>query len=213
MKKPAATRSSLARSKKRLTDVFRGRDLLSKKREALVVELFALAEPARDVRQSISARSRDAYRALWNALALRGADGLRALAWPSRELALDIRAASSWGIAVSELVHRSAVRRTADARATEPGSAGPAPIEAAEQFEALVELLLDAAPRETAIGRLGEALAAASRKVNVLGNRVAPQLTAQIESIRSTLEEREREERVRLRHLLRKRGERRGTER
>jgi H(+)-transporting ATP synthase subunit D len=205
MKRPEATRSSLARSKKRLVDVERGRDLLSKKREALVLELFELAEPARDARRSISARAQDAYLAYWRALSLHGRDALRAIGRPERDITVEVRAASRWGMQISELTQRSPVRRTVEARGTEPGTTGPAAVEAADQLETLVELLLDAAPRETAITRLGEALANTSRKVNVLGNRVAPNLSRQIETIRSTLEEHEREERVRLRHLLRRR--------
>jgi V/A-type H+-transporting ATPase subunit D len=196
----------MARAKKRLVDVERGRDLLSKKREALVLELFELAEPARDARQTISARAQEAYVALWRALSVHGRDALLSIGWPNREIALEVKAASSWGMQVSEIASRSTVRRSIDARGVEPATIGPATVLAADQFEALVELLLDAAPREMAIGRLGEALASASRKVNVLGNRVAPELGRQIEAIRSTLEEREREERVRLRHLMRKRA-------
>ena len=69
-----------------------------------------------------------------------------------------------------------------DARAATPGSAGPAAIETAVHFEMLADLLLDAAPREQRIRRLGEALSATTRHLR-------------------TLEEREREEHLRLKHV------------
>jgi V/A-type H+-transporting ATPase subunit D len=79
--------------------------------------------------------------------------------------------------------------------------------EAAGRFEALTDLLLDAAPREMLIRRLGEALAQTSRQVNTLDRRVAPELRAQLEVMRRTLEEREREEHLRLKHLTRRRAQ------
>jgi vacuolar-type H+-ATPase subunit D/Vma8 len=79
---------------------------------------------------------------------------------------------------------------------------GPATVRAAGEFERLAELLLDAAPREMLIRRLGEALSQTSRQVNTLERRVAPGLRAQLASVRRSLDEREREERHRLKQLL-----------
>ena len=76
---------------------------------------------------------------------------------------------------------------------------------AATEFERLTELLLDAAPREMLIRRLGEALSQTSRQVNTLERRVAPELRRDMAGVRRTLDEREREERLRLKHLLRRR--------
>jgi vacuolar-type H+-ATPase subunit D/Vma8 len=52
--------------------------------------------------------------------------------------------------------------------------------------------------------RLGEALALASRQVNTLEQRLLPQVRSQIAFTRRALEEREREEHLRLRRLLRR---------
>ena len=57
--------------------------------------------------------------------------------------------------------------------------------------------------------RLGEALALTSRQVNTLEQRLLPQVRSQITFTRRALEEREREEYLRLRRLLRKRLHRR----
>lgn len=53
------------------------------------------------------------------------------------------------------------------------------------------------------IRRLGQALAQTSRQVNTLERRVASVLRRQISVVRRALEEREREERLRLKHLVR----------
>jgi vacuolar-type H+-ATPase subunit D/Vma8 len=54
--------------------------------------------------------------------------------------------------------------------------------------------------------RLGGALAQTSRQVNTLERRIAPELKSRVAAILRTLEEREREEHSRLRHIKRVRG-------
>lgn len=198
----APTRMNLLRARRRLDRVLKGKDLLRRKREALVAELFKLARPAADARTLIAERTRQAYPALLSALAHHGGAQLRVLGWPLRELTVEIEAGQVWGIPVSDITARPPLRRTLAARGTAPGSTGPAAAEAADQFELLAELLLSAAPREMLIRRLGEALGQTSRQVSTLELRVAPALQSQITSLRRSLEEREREEHLRLKHLI-----------
>jgi V/A-type H+-transporting ATPase subunit D len=201
----AATRMNLLRAQKRLQRVVKGIDLLQRKREALAAELFGLVKPAVDARKLITDHTTRAYPPLLRALALHSQAGIRAMAWPARDLEVEIIPSTVWGIAASDIVSRPPLSRTLGARGTAPGSTGPAASEAAAQFEVLASLLLDAAPREMLIRRLGEALARTSRQLNTLDQRVAPALRAQIATVQRTLEEREREEHLRLKHLLNKR--------
>ena len=110
-----------------------------------------------------------------------------------------------WGIPVAEIVEREPVRRTMEARGMTPEGSGTAARSAAE-FEALADLLIDAAAREQQIQRLGEAVARSTRQLRTLEQRIEPALRSRIAWVRSTLDEREREEHVRLKHL-RRRGE------
>lgn len=201
----AATRLNLLRVSRRLERVGKGVAVLRRKREALVSELFKLARPAADARASIGQRARTAYPALLEALAIHGREGLRVLGWPARELTVNISGRLLWGIAVAVIGDRPTVRRTLGARGTAPGAAGPAAARAAAEFEALTELLLEAAPQEMLIRRLGEALAQTSRQVNTLERRLAPGLEGQVTTVRRALDEREREEHLRLKHLRRRR--------
>jgi vacuolar-type H+-ATPase subunit D/Vma8 len=82
---------------------------------------------------------------------------------------------------------------------------GSGTVRAATEFEHLTELLLDAAPQEMLLRRLGEALAQTSRQVHTLERRLTPQLERDISRVGRVLDEREREERVRLGKLLRRR--------
>ena len=203
----AATRLNLLRTLRRLGRVTKGVQLLRKKREALVSELFKLARPAADARAQIAAGARAAYPTLLDALALHGRPALTAMAWPGRELSVEISAGLVWGIPVSAITARPALARTLAARGTAPGSTGPAAAGAALAFERLADLLLDAAPREMLIRRLGDAVARTSRQVNTLERRLAPSLARAAVVVRRALEEREREEGYRVRRLL---GRRRG---
>lgn len=205
----ALTRLNLLRAVRRLIRIEKGVELLRRKREALVTEFFQAARPAADARAVIADRARRAYPALLRALALHGYSGLRAMGWPPRDIAVDIRPAEIWGIPVSELAASPVLRRTLGARATAPGLTGPAAAEAAAEFEDFAGLLLEAAPRELVLRRLGEALALTSRQVNTLEQRLLPQVRSQITFTRRALEEREREEHMRLRRLLRRRLHRR----
>jgi len=202
----APTRMNLLRARRQLVRVLRGAELLRKRREALVAELFQTARPAIDARAAVDRQARKGYSALLEALAMHGRDGLRPLGWPARELALDIEDSVVWGVPAARIAETPPVRRTPEARGLSPGAAGPAAEETAEQFEALLEMLLAAAPRELLLQRLAEALARTSRQVNTLEQRLAPRLGADIAGIGEVLEEREREERLRLRWLLERRA-------
>ena len=95
--------------------------------------------------------------------------------------------------------------RALTGRDTAAASIGPAAAQTATEFERLVELVLEALPKEQLVRRLGDALAKATRQVNTLQLRVEPTLTAELSSLKRMLEERERDERSRLRHVLRRR--------
>jgi len=204
-RRPAPTRQNLLALQRRLERVGKGTTLLRRKREALVAELFRLARPAASARVSIVDQAATAYPALLAALAREGVDGLRALGWPSRDLRVRMRSGQVWGVALAEILERPPMRRTPHARGVPPASASGAAAVATAAFEELAELLLNAANREALLRRLGEALNRTSRQVNTLERRLEPALRAHLTAIHHTLDEREREEHLRLGRLLRAR--------
>jgi V/A-type H+/Na+-transporting ATPase subunit D len=200
----APTRLNLLRTQRRLEHMARGRDLLRRKREALVTELFQLARPAADARALIAEATLKAYPALLDALTAEGQAGLKSLGWPTRGIEVELRHGMVWGIAVADIVARPPVLRSLAARGVAPGGSAGATALAANGFERLTDLLLEAAPRELLLQRLGQALAQTSRQVNTLERRLTPELRADLTRIRAVLEEREREEHVRLERLKRR---------
>lgn len=201
-----ATRSSLMRSRRRLLQVRKGAALLKRKRESLVDELFSRARKAVTSREGIDAQAREAWKALWEALAAQGAEGLAPLGWPTREIEVDLEAVELWGLKVVELADRPAVVRGLAARGVLPAPGEAAAEEAARGFETLIEQLLDAAPQEHLMRRLGQVLSRTTRLVNTLEQRVATELSSELSSIQRTLEEREREEHLRVKRLIARRA-------
>lgn len=200
-----ATRSSLMRSRRRLAQVRKGASLLKRKRESLVDELFSRARKAVTSREGIDLQAREAWKALWEALAAQGAKGLTPLGWPTREIEVDLDAIELWGLRVVELASRPSVVRGLAARGVLPAAGEAAAEEAARRFETLIEQLLDAAPQEHLMRRLGQVLSRTTRLVNTLEQRVAAELSSELSSIQRTLEEREREEHLRVKRLIARR--------
>lgn len=199
------TRSGLLQASTRLARVRKGRQLLNRKREALIAELFRSAQPALDARRRVEERANLAYRALLQALAARGGAGLQTQAWPSRDILVELEEHQIWGISVPVLIGHSEVQRTLTGRDSAAPSIGPAAAQSAMEFERLLALVLDSLPKEQAMRRLGLALSKATRQVNTLELRVEPALSTELSRLRRMLEERERDERSRLRHVLRRR--------
>jgi len=193
-----ATRLELLRARRQLDRMAKGTSLLRRKREALVGELFHLARPAASARAAISAEARDAYDALLEASAADGQAALRPWGWPERDLRVEIRPLSVWGIPASTILDRPPLLRTMANREAPPPATGPATVQAADHFERLVDQLVGSAPREMLLQRLGQALARTTRQVNMLEQRLTPALEVRLAEVRRRLEEREREEKTRL---------------
>lgn len=199
------TRLNLLRSRRRLGRVREGADLLRRKREALVRELLARARPLIDERERISRAAAVAYPALVEALAVEGSGGVLASAEPGREVAVTMTSSQVWGLPIASVAEAPRLERTLEARGTAPGPTPPATVEAAAAFETFAQLLVEAAPREMLLRRLGHAVAQTSRQVRALERRVEPALASAVSAMTSLLDEREREEHLRLRHFLRRR--------
>jgi len=199
------TRSGLVRANAQLERVQKGRELLNRKREALIVELFNSAKPALDARRHVEEAAAEAYRSLLEALSVHGETSLRAYGWPKRQIELELEHHQVWGVQVPSVVSHTPIRRTLTMRGTAGAAVGPAAALAATEFERLIALVVDSLPKEQLVRRLGEALHRATRQANMLQQHVEPALIGELRALRRLLEERERDERSRLRHVLRRR--------
>jgi V/A-type H+-transporting ATPase subunit D len=199
------TRLNLLRSRRRLARVREGADLLRRKREALVRELLREARPAVDDRERIARAAGSAYPMLLDALGAEGGGQVLAAAEPLRRIELATRSGQVWGLTIASVASPPKLERSMEGRGTAPGTTDVATVMAAEAFETFAQLLVEAAPREVLLRRLGRAVAQTSRQVRALERRVEPALTAAVTTMTNLLDEREREEHLRLRHFLRRR--------
>jgi V/A-type H+-transporting ATPase subunit D len=183
-----------------------GEDLLRRKREALVRELLEHARPAVDDREKISRAASAAYPALLGALAQDGRPSVSAAAEPLPEISVTMRSTQVWGLAVGSVERAPVLERTLEARGAHPGPTSAATIDAAEAFETFAQLLLEAAPRDMLLRALGRSVAQTSRQVRALERRVEPALASAVTRMTSLLDEREREEHVRLRRFVHRGG-------
>lgn len=195
----AATRADLLRTRRQLARVRQGIVLTRRKREALVAELFRAATPAAAHRERVADAAAAAARAQAAALGARGADGLAAAAWPGGDLAVEVAPTQVWGLPVSDIRAVQAPAADLAARDRTGALAGPAVAHAAQRYAVLAALLVEAAPAEQRLRRLGEAVAEASRRLRALEQRLEPGLAARAARVQAALDEREREEHVRLR--------------
>jgi V/A-type H+-transporting ATPase subunit D len=202
------TRSALLHLARRLEQVDKGAALLEKKRDALVLQLFARVHPSVDARRRIERQAATAYRSLVDALAAAGRGDLATLGWPSRELRVRARGSppEAGAGAAERLEPPATLVRSAAARSWAAGQFEPAAHEAAQGFERLLDLVLASAPEEAAIRRIGRELEHTVRQVNVREQRVAVDLRHGLLRVRRTLDEREREEALRLRRIAARSG-------
>ncbi len=200
----APTRAELLRARRLLSRVEQGARLLRRKREALVRALVPLARPAAEARRTINDTAAAAYRAERDALAIHGEAAVAATAWPPRTLDTELDVARVWGVTIPTLSSLPVFERDLEARATAPSSLGAALFEATNHFELLASQLLHAIARESQVRALGTALARTSRQLHTLEQRVLPEISARAAAITTALDERDREDQLRLR-LLRSR--------
>ena len=186
------TRSELFRVRKRAKLARKGHDLLKKKQDALLLEFFRLLKESRERHDALQSAYLDADRRMREARAL--------------ESDLRIRAAA---LAVAEgAPARNAVRNVAGVRVPEirrePGvRAGPVADTLLIQdlglrYGVVVDRVLEAAARETALRRVLAEIKRVKRRSLALEKILIPRLQSQESRIRLELEERGREEFVRL---------------
>jgi V/A-type H+-transporting ATPase subunit D len=185
-----------------------GARLLRSKREVLASEFFRLMREALEGRARLDECLGKAGRALAIARAIEGDAQVSSLALGAgRDIPIEVKLRSVWGVAVPAISAPRLVR-TADARGASALSWGLVSAEAARQYEGALEVLLGIASRELHLQRLGEELQQTSRRINALEQLVVPRLAAEEARIDIALEERTREETVRLKRFRRARRQR-----
>jgi V/A-type H+-transporting ATPase subunit D len=195
----SATRSELLARRLRIALATQGRDLLKEKRAALMLEFGRQSAGVLEAVETLGQRAAESASALGDAVAFDGAEvvGSAALA-ASGGVATRLSTRSVAGVAVVELEH-DRVSRARTARGYSLVATTPRIDVAAASFERQLDLLLDVAAAELSLRRLAEEISRTTRRVNALEQVIVPRLEDERDAIEMVLDERELEDRVRLR--------------
>jgi V/A-type H+/Na+-transporting ATPase subunit D len=204
MTRVPTTRLGLLEVRGRAAVAAKGARLLRAKREVLAGEIWKMMREVLQGRARLDEALRAAVKALGLARALDGQEALESLASAAaRDVPVQVTVRRVWGVPTPS-VSAPPLVRAADRRGTSPTSWGLSGAEAARAHEAALEVLLTIATREKHLLRLGEEIQETSRRVNALEQVLLPGLAAEAARVETALEERDREDAVRLRRFRRR---------
>ena len=111
------------------------------------------------------------------------------------------------GVRVADIRHEP-VGRPRSARGYSMAGSSPRLDRLAERFEAELSLLLEVATVELRLRRLADEIGTTTRRINALESVVLPELERERDQIRAVLDERERQDRFRLKRFATRRARR-----
>jgi V/A-type H+-transporting ATPase subunit D len=178
-----------------------GQALLEQKRDALLREFYREVRVVFAAREELDAAAGLARLALDEARVRLGAEPVAAAAAGAlRDVAVELEAMTVMGVAVPAIAPRSLVRH-AEVRGRDPAVTGPALELAAERFEEELTVAIRLATVEARVRRLAAEIRRTSSRVSALRTRVVPALDAEVRAITLALEQRERDDRFRLKRV------------
>ena len=197
----SATRMELMATRRQIELAEQGRDLLKEKRNALMKELMQVADIVLRGSDALEQAAGDARRALVLASARDGPEAVQSAGFAAQgQVALTVEGAHVMGVPVPR-IRASGVARNLLERGYSPCGTSARIDAAASRFEEEIELIIDLAAREALLRRLTDEIARTGRRVNALEHILLPRLEARRQWIQMVLDEREREDRFRLKRV------------
>jgi V/A-type H+-transporting ATPase subunit D len=205
MEQISPTRTELLTRRAQIRLAEQGAKLLRGKREALVREFLTEIKTFRSDRDQMLRNLQDAGKSLMRSIALDSPEAVRSVAIATRrEIDIEVTEQNIWGTRVANVESSYGVR-TPDQREYSLVAVSARIDETVNDFEKAVESIIRVAPKFHKLGRLAEEIRKTSRRVNALEQRLLPELSEQVQYIRSVLDQREREDIFRLKRIKRKR--------
>jgi V/A-type H+-transporting ATPase subunit D len=195
------TRMALLATRSQLALAEQGQALLEEKRDALLREFYREVRTVFAEHDELEAAAAAARLALDQARVRLGQEAVAAAAVAAEEEVLvEVDSATVMGVPVPVVAPRSLVRSVAE-RGRAPSASGPSLELAAERFEQELTVAIRLATIEARVRRLAREIRRTSSRVNALRTRVVPELSAEARTIALALEQREREDRFRLKRV------------
>ena len=177
-----------------------GVTLLKHKREVLMAEFMKLVKPLMEKQKRLHKEMVQAFHCLNTARAIDGIGELESAAnLRENRVSIDITTVKNWGIEIPKIESADGL----GARFREPYSHSTSLriFETRDRFEKVLNEILEIAPLEAGLKRLGREIQKTTRSINALELMLIPRLRDEIRFIRNSLEEREREDNFRLRRI------------
>jgi V/A-type H+-transporting ATPase subunit D len=185
-----------------------GCQLLEDKRDALLREFYREVRIVYAAHDELDAAASAARLALDEARVRVGPDAVAAAAAPSSgEIGVSVESTSVMGVAVPVVAPRDLVRAPG-ARGRAPEVSGPVVEVVAERFEHELTVAIRVASLEARARRLAREIRRTSSRVNALRTHVIPELEEETRAIAQALEQRERDDRFRLKRVKERRTRR-----
>ena len=195
------TRTELLQRRLQINLAQQGRDLLEKKRDALLIEFMKIMEEVLGLSSQLRKTAAEANFALTIAQAVDGTVNLRSAAMATHgEITVEISGTHIMGVPIPEVARKN-VRRSALERGYGITGISSRIDEVAERYEDELNVIIPMAAIETKLRRLGAEIQKTRRRVNALDQVVIPTLKEQVRYISMALDERSREDLFRLKKV------------
>jgi len=203
MEKVSPTRMNLLSRKSQKNLASEGVELLKHKREVLLSKFMDLVKPLMDKHDRLHKEMVQAFHCLNTARAIDGWGELKsaALLW-DKKVTIQISKETNWGVEIPKIEFVEGLGTHFSE--SHSHSVSLRIYETRDRFEKILKLIFEIAPIEAALKRLGREIQKTTRRINALEVMLIPRLRNEIRFIKSTLEEREREDNFRLRRIKNK---------
>lgn len=189
------TRMELLALKNRMKLAERGHDLLREKRDSLIMEFFNAIAEIKEAREKVDSTLIEAFSALTQAKMIMGPARVIEFAYASKfEVDLDITTRSMMGVRIPVLSvqqHSPELPYSLSDSSTKFDIMG-------EKFKEALKAIVRLAEIESTVKRLALEIERTKRRVSALETVVIPRLDATVRFVKLALEERDREDFVRL---------------
>ena len=197
-------RSVLLQIKSRIKLTQGGHKVLKMKRDGLIIEFFDILEKARKMRAGVSSDYENAMKSITIARAVEGEVAVRSAAYALKaDPQVNVTSKSIMGMVVpkveAEHIHVLMTEKGYGVISTSAYIEG-----SSIAFEKLLETIVRAAEVETTMKKLLDEIEKTKRRVNALEFKIIPELKESERFIKFSLEEMDRENVTRLKHLKKK---------
>lgn len=197
------TRMELLTKKTQIALAEQGEELLREKRNALAKEFMQIVGVVVEASERLERVATEASQALVMAEAIDGVGMIRSASFvATRPIDIQVSSESVMGVEVPRIEGQDLSRSVLERGYSLSGTSSRIDL-VAERFEEEVELIIELAATEMRLRRLAQEIQETTRRVNALENILIPRLEAQLKYIQMVLDEREREDIFRLKHIKR----------